>query len=436
MIIDFTFENFRSFKDQTVFSMFTEHPKNHLTDNIGFPLKNSIGVAKTAVIYGPNASGKSNIFLALKALKYLVCESHSFRENKKIGCYEPFLFSDKKEDPVNMEIEFAIPGDHRYVYSISYGAKEILSESLDFYPGRAKANIFERRVGDTWSDIQFGSHYKGGNKRIPFFANNSYLSKAGNSPASPKIIRRVHKYFQELMILGTDFQLPVGEFFSHDGVLKLTSDILQRVDVGISDVTREEQDLSAFAVFPPDMPSRVKEELISLNKYKFFAHHIDENGESVPFELDEESDGTQKLFRMLPVITTSLFMGAVLMIDELENSFHPHVAELIIKLFNDPLINTKNAQLVFSTHNVELMSPRLFRRDQIWFTQKNSGSSVLYSLDEFDKTTVTPKSPYGDWYADGRFGAIPHIRYEEVRNFLVHSFDLDHGEVDSSGEEE
>ena len=100
--------------------------------------------------------------------------------------------------------------------------------------------------------------------------------------------------------------------------------------------------------------------------------------------------------------------------DELDNSMHPFMAELIIKLFNDSRINKGNAQLIFSTHNINLMSSELLRRDQIWFTEKQDGMTKFYSLDDFDKKKVKPRSPFNQWYAEGRFGAVPAINYQGI----------------------
>lgn len=406
-------------------SMHAEQPKTNLLGSISYPIAENIAVLKSAVIYGANASGKSNILLALQALKWIVSESHVFKEDSKIPCYEPYLLaSDSKTQPVELEIEFVIPGEYRYVYSISYDSSRIFSETLDYYPKKIKANIFSRTPNDTWETVSFGGHYKGGSKRIPFFSNQSYLSKAGNSAGAPNSIRKVYRYFTSIMTLSTSFESPISEIYLYDEILSLTSNFLKKVDVGLSNISREENDLSKFGNFPLDLPASIKERFLLENKFNFMFHHEDEDGNDVVFEQDEESEGTQKLFKMLPAILSALKLGYILIVDELENSFHPHIAELIIKLFNDPEINRNNAQIIFTTHNVELMSPKLFRRDQIWFTKKTNGSSRLYSLDEFDKSTVTSSSPYGDWYADGRFGAVPHFKYKEICDYLSGSLDL------------
>jgi AAA15 family ATPase/GTPase len=131
-----------------------------------------------------------------------------------------------------------------------------------------------------------------------------------------------------------------------------------------------------------------------------------------------KSAGTQKLFHLAPLIVNVLSNGGVLIIDELDNSMHPFMADIIIRLFNDPDVNKGNAQLIFSTHNITLMSSERFRRDQIWFTEKINGATSIYSLDDFDKNMVKPQSPFNKWYAEGRFGAVPKIDYLRIVELL------------------
>ncbi|CAM3805931.1 putative abortive phage-resistance protein/transporter [Pseudomonas reidholzensis] len=424
MIVDFSFRNFRSFRDDAMLSLHAEHPKSNLLGNITYPLNDGIAVLKSAVIYGANASGKSNVLMAFKALRWLVSESDSFKEDKEIRCFEPYLLSAESLDsPIEFEIEFIIPGDRRYIYAVSFNNQKILTESLDFYPSRLRANIFTRKLGDSWENISFGSHYKGGMKKIPFFDNNLYLSKAGNNAAAPKMIRNVYNYFRNILIFGLNRELPLSDIYKSDGVLELTANFMSRIDTGVSRITREEIDLGQHK-FPVEMPQDIKDEILRRHRYNFIFHHDTENGGSTAFEQDQESEGTQQLFKMLPVILSSLKMGSVIIIDELESSFHPHIAELIIKIFNCPDLNINGAQLIFTTHNLELMSPTLMRRDQIWFAKKNGGASKIYSLDEFDKSTVTPSSPYAAWYAEGRFGAIPQVNFQAISEYLLDELDL------------
>ena len=136
------------------------------------------------------------------------------------------------------------------------------------------------------------------------------------------------------------------------------------------------------------------------------------------FKLAEESAGTQRLFKIAPILLDTLTNNGVVLLDELESSMHPFMAEMIIRLFNDPEVNPKGAQLVFTTHNVHVMNPELLRRDQIWLAEKENGASTYFSLSDFDKNVVKPKSPFNRWYLEGRFDAIPRIDYRSIANML------------------
>ncbi|KAF2393165.1 AAA family ATPase [Pseudomonas frederiksbergensis] len=415
MIIDFTIKNFRSLKDEQLLSLSVENPKTHLLENISYPSNDKVGVLKTAGLYGANASGKSNVLMAFAALQWLVIDSGDLKEGEKIPCYEPYLLSDKtKTAPTTFEIEFANKG-LRYVYSVTYDRQKIIQESLDFYPSRQKANIFKRDEGDTWETVSFGGLYKGGTKKIPFFENNTYLSKAGNNAAAADMIRSIYTYFRSITHIGSGQTIKMLNLFEHESLVKIISDLLCSVDTGVKKVSKRANKNNILPhELPPGLPEDVKQAFIEDNKYSFVFAHEKEEGGVVLFKENRESDGTRKLFNLLPMLINGFLNGYIMIMDELDNSFHPHIAELLIKLFNDPLINKNNAQLIFSTHNINLMTPNLFRRDQIWFAEKTNGATSIYSLDEFDKSNVKTSSPFGDWYDEGRFGALPKIHYAQI----------------------
>ncbi|WP_440856573.1 AAA family ATPase [Pseudomonas syringae] len=435
VIVDFTVKNFRSLRDEAVLSMHVENPKKHLIGNISYPLDDRLGLLRTAAIYGANASGKSNVLLALSALKWIIRESGSLKEDASIATYEPFLLSpETREAPVTFEIEFVIPNNYRYIYIISFTRNKIVYESLDFYPSRQKANVFLRKEEDTWETISFGSHYKGGSKKIPIFSNNSYLSAAGNNASTPKLIKTVYNYFKRILTMGNSKELPVAELYESDVILKFTGAFLKLTDTGVTSITKKESDLESLKSLSKSMPQKFRDSLLLKHKFEFTFTHESEDGESFVLPLAEESEGTQQLFRLLPIILTTFMMGGVLVIDEIENSFHPHIAELIIGLFNNPDVNSQNAQLIFSTHDIQLMSPKNLRRDQIWFTSKTKGASTLSSLDEFDKETVTASSPYNNWYNEGRFGAVPIIKHDKITDFMSKFVNISLEEDDFSDE--
>lgn len=419
MIIDFTISNFRSIKNEQVFSLFAESKSEHLSGNVAYPNQGKIGVLKTAGIYGANASGKSNLLKAFEALKYIACISGDLKDGDKIPCYEPYLLCDENENaPVAFEIEFFAKDGLRYIYKVSFLSHKIISESLDFYPSRQKANLFTREENDSWEEITFGGLYKGGRKKIAFFDNNTYLSKAGNSADAPELIRNIYNYFRnDMLFVGLNQQVSMPEWTENTQNIQKISSILSKVDTGINNVKYEDRDMSGFR-FPTDLPKEVLNRLVKSLKKKPVFFHEGEEGKTSKFTEEMESDGTLRIFNMFPMIIEAIDDGSVLILDELEHSLHTHLAELIIKIFNDERLNTKGAQLIFSTHNVSLMSPENLRRDQVWIAEKESGVTTLVSLEDFDKNLVKIDSPFGRWYDDGRFGGIPKINYKAISDIL------------------
>lgn len=411
MIVDFTITNFRSIKDEQTFSLYAQGAPNHLPDNMAYPADKKIGVLRTSGIYGANASGKSNLLLGFEALRHIACGSGNLDEGDKIVSYEPYRLSSTTIDaPTAFEVEFYTHDNVRFIYSIVFNASRIIQESLDFYPSVKKANLFFRDGDKSWQEVRFGNRFKGGRKQYAFFANNSYLSKAGKSADSPAIIRQVYNYLrQNILHLGLDETIQMRSWKESSEQIKKISDILSKVDVGISGIEFRERNFKEDIEFAEEIPSFLREHIISdLKKKELFSHKTQE-GEVEKFDKNLESAGTIKFYEMLPLLMSTFKEGKVLLLDELDNSFHPHLAELIINLFNDPMVNCHHAQLIFSTHNINLMSPELLRRDQIWFSQKTDGATTFYSLDEYDKNMVKSNSPYSKWYDEGRFDAIPKI---------------------------
>ncbi|MDO6487886.1 ATP-binding protein [Colwellia sp. 6_MG-2023] len=420
MIIDFTIQNFRSIKKEQTFSFYAQKSLNHHTDNIAYPDGGKIGVLRTSGIYGANASGKSNMLLAFEALRFMICRSGELKEGDIIEPHEPFRLSKETINaPTVFEIEFFTIENVRFIYKIEYNSTEIIFESLDFYPSIKKANIFTRYGGLSWKDVKFGSSFKGGKKQFAFFSNNSYLSKAGNSADAPDIIRTVYNFFRKnLLHLEPDENFHDNEWKNDAVLINKMAKILTKVDTGITGIELKENSQVKGLDFPSGIPESLKKRIISDLKLQPWFNHKTEDGDVELFSENMESSGTRKLFNMLPLLMKTFEKGSVLILDEIDQSYHSHLAELIIKLFNNPLINRNNAQLIFSTHNLNLMSPQIFRRDQIWFAEKLKGATTFYSLDQYDKDIVKSNSPFGKWYEEGRFGAIPNIDIKTIANIL------------------
>lgn len=420
MIIDFTVKNFRSIKDEQTFSLFAEGSKNHLPSNVCFPGDGKIGVLRSAGIYGPNASGKSNLLMAFKALRFLITNSGDLKDGDRIPCYEPYLLSSKCSNaPITFEIEFFAFKNNRFIYKVEFDEYQIIEESLDYFPSRQKANLFSRKEGQSWDSIYFGNHYKGGRKRYAFFKNNCYIAKAGDNADSPELIRSIFNFFrQDVFHLYANHEVGVLDWKNDELLAKDIGDILSKVDTGISGFFFEERDVSKIN-FPDSFPESVKKRILETEKKKAVFLHSKEDGGLAEFAEELESSGTKKLYNILPLLVDAFESGGVLILDELDNSFHPHIAELIIKLFNSSDVNKNGAQLIFSTHNVNLMAPELLRRDQIWLTEKCDGRTEFFSLDQFDRSMVKSNSPFYKWYGEGRFGAVPSINFSAISSILI-----------------
>ena len=384
----------------------------------GLAAGDKIGVLKSLGVYGANASGKSNVLLAFDTLSDIVRESGDLKEGDPIPWYTPFrLTNETRTAPTRFEIEFVTPDGQRFLYKIEFNKLRIIEEQLTFYQSRQPAVLFSRHESDTWETIKFGTLFKGGRKRFPLFANNAYLSKAGNSADAPDSVRKAYNYLRTDIFLlqnqGTGFV--VG--WIDRPFLKPLSKLICLADTAIEEVTLHERDTESLEI-PNKWPEEIKAAFLRDMSFKPLFSHQSEGGDIEQFEIKEESAGTRRLFQLGPLLFDALTTGGVLLFDELESSMHPFMAEMIIKLFNDPEVNPRGAQLIFSTHNVTLMSNELLRRDQIWFAEKENGASTYFSLADFDKNIVKPKSPFNRWYLEGRFDAIPRIDYRAIVSIL------------------
>jgi AAA15 family ATPase/GTPase len=271
--------------------------------------------------------------------------------------------------------------------------------------------------------VTFRDSYKGGKKLFAFFANNSYLAKAGNSPESPEVVRKVFNYFRKnTLVLWENQEIKVLDWKTDEKTTKFINRFLSKIDLGIEKFTFEKNEQIQNFSFPKTMPEELVNKIKEEHEMKESFYHKDDKGELVAFDNKLESSGTLRVFNMLPLFLNVLTKGELLFIDEIENSLHPHIAELIIKLFNDPIINKKNAQLIFTTHDLSLMSQGVMRKDQINLVEKSAESGTsLSTLEDFD-LALKDSSPFAKWYDDGRLGAIPSINYREISDSIKECF--------------
>lgn len=431
MIIEFIAENFRSIQNEQIFSMVADDNKGGLEKNLYEPnAQKKLSILKSSVIYGPNASGKSNLLSAIMNLRYLVINSGGNKIDEKIIQYDPYLLDPEyKKLPTNFEIEFLAPDIYdnetkqHYKFVLSYDSDKIIKEELSIYRS-AKASVLYKRKN--LSPMKWGEYLKGKKQSIEssLLETQLFLSVAGNTKDHPLNI--IYRYFRD-RIKGINFNIALDKMSSGDFTREkmigdeskyYTSkigDFLKAADTGIQNVRIKKIKFKDIKVksdtkLPQEIIKALEKEMTNR---PHAAHFKFKNGKKIgieEFDIQQESQGTIQLFSLAGPVINTLLEGSTLIIDEISTSLHPSIIKYIIKLFNNKKTNPYNAQLIFSTHDLIVLSSDLFRRDQVWFTQKDKfGSTHIYSLLEFGKNYVRKGINYSSWYLKGKFGAIPFI---------------------------
>ena len=396
MLIQFSAENFRSIRDRIVFSMLaskdTEH-EGHLID-IGVRDK----YLKSGIIYGSNASGKSNILHAFSFMVDYVLTSHEKQLNLPTGRI-PFKFDPHTPDePSAFEVIFQMD-QIKYVYGFSATDKKIIDEYLYYYPRGRKAVVFERENTDTYrftTDIELQENLKERNTD-----NKLYLSTAANW--NYKKALPAFNWFSSCRVLNSKYESAYGIDGSdllNDQYRAKIAGLLRVADLGIQ----------ALAI--KDGPTSFAGKLTGILDNVEAVHQIqDEDGVSASYRLNmsEESTGTNTYFRLIGEVEQTLQTGCLLVADEMDAYLHPLLTQYLVSLFNSEEHNPHGAQLIFCSHNTSFIDLDLMRRDQIWFTEKDehTGVTSLYSLDDF---SVRKDAKVQKGYMLGRYGAIPFIQ--------------------------
>lgn len=431
MLINLAISNYRSIKDKVALSMlpakaFKERPTNLFHANEKFEL------LRSACIYGANASGKSNFILGLISFGKYILESSDLKLEQEIPLYDPFLLDLKSSKlPSKFEIDFIASDNIRYEYIVEISHKKVEFESLYFYPKGQKSKVFVRING---KPIDFGTIIKGEKKSIEarMLDNQLFLSRAANEKI--EALYPVYNYFRFTELFDIqNINVPFGSVSSdiiarllkekdESFLVKLRS-LINALDTGIiSFDIRKTEGIPFLKGLPEEAMKMYNEELFSmLSKelsFEISTYHnaYDENGNAlkpIAFSIERESSGTKSLFALATFILDSLEKGSLFVIDEFEKNLHPSIVRFLVGLYNNPKMNTMNAQILFTTHDTSLLNNEIFRRDQVWFTDKNSqGITELYSM--ADISGIRNNIPYDKWYLSGRFGATPVINEPNI----------------------
>lgn len=393
MLCQFSFQNFKSYKEETTFDLQATAISEFEESLI--KREKCSNLLPVSVIYGPNGGGKSNLLQALACLITTVVKPiHDLGNTREDIIIQqgfsakPFLYDAKTmEEPIEYRIFFR-KGDYEYRYYLATLKDEIFAETLDrkTIGGKKPAQIFYREgevitLGPTLSKEGVNTKV---NEKMPYL---SFLAINYNIP----VIAEIQEWFESCVI--RSYGNPIVEMevmFSEDAnVKKQIITLLNDMGIDIEDYRFDSDE-----------------------KQLFLKRTIE--GKSYELSLSDESDGTRKLIAALPAILIALQGGRLVIIDELDAKLHPKLLRYVISLFKNPKINKHGAQLLFTSHDMSTMKNTVFRRDEIWFAALNEKrSSEIYSLYEIrheDNERVKSTAAFDKQYLEGRYGADPYLQ--------------------------
>lgn len=417
MLIELNVANFRSFLDTQTFSLVKSRGEE-LAETNTFEAGgvNQFRLLRSAAVYGPNAGGKSNLLLALRTMERIVLESATSMQRGDKLPVTPFRLSrETRDQPSEFEVSFLVDGV-RYQYGFATTPDRVHEEWLLAYP-KGRAQRWFSRAWDAEAqqyDWDLGSNLTGEKQLWQKLTRGNALFLSTAVQLNSEQLQPVFDWFKSTLRVSN-----VGGWGPSFSALqcennhkKEVMDFLRAADLNIDDVLVESKPFDREAL-PEDMPESLREVIAGdLEGKKVINIRTVRKGaddEPVVFDFEEESDGTQQLFSFAGPWLDSLANGYVLFIDELHNSLHPSLVKFLVQLFHDPETNPHNAQLIFTTHETSILNQEVFRRDQIWFCEKNKHQATeLFPLTDFSPRKGRENLEAA--YLSGRYGALPFVR--------------------------
>jgi AAA15 family ATPase/GTPase len=422
MLIEFNVTNFRSFLETQTFSMTANNAIELQTENTfdsgiaGLPR-----FLHSAVIYGANAAGKSNLLVGLRFMKEFVLYSAKESQNGDKIKVTPFIFhQEKKTQPSEFEVLFIQEGV-RYQYGFAVTEERVTDEWLFAYPERRAQRWFERKYDfasqqEKWNFGKLKVRRKIWKETTR--SNALFLSTA--IQLNSKQLKPVFDWFHKKLRVGKSTEISLNNTFRQGktdfGRYKIL-DFLNAADIKIADFQLITRRVSVENL-PDDISPNLKKRLVTdvenqkteiITEVQFFHPVIGgERQEKIALDLQEESDGTQRLFEFAGLCLEVLSNGKILAIDELNNSLHPNIVRFLIDLFHNPDLNKHNAQLIFTTHDTTVLDEEIFRPDQIWFVEKDEENATqLYPLSDM---SLRKNEGLQKEYLNGQYGALPDVK--------------------------
>lgn len=410
MLLEFRVRNYRSIRDEQSLNLVASSSDKGLVDTnlASTGLKALPMVVRSAVVYGPNASGKSTLLLAMNYMRAVVAESATVIQPGQTYNVQPFkLDSSFVKQPTEFELTFLLD-TVRHQYSFAMTSDRIVNESLLVYRSSKPTQWFNRRLAENGEDYEyeFSSYLTGSRKIWQDSTRNNALFLSTAAQLNSELLSPVFRAIVENIVF-----LPAGVIINHDFTTALLAsddgraaihNFLSSADIGIADIqavpVKGVQHQVVFQASGTQTTREEREILVPIFQ------HITSKG-SAKLKLEEESEGTQRLYGLVAPMLDVLREGRTLVVDELDCSLHTLLVRRLISMFHDPLLNKKGAQLIFSTHDTSLLDHDLFRRDQIWFIEKDQEQvSRLYPLTDF---SPRKKEAWERGYLMGRYGALP-----------------------------
>ncbi|MDD4047899.1 MAG: ATP-binding protein [Clostridia bacterium] len=433
MFVTFKVSNYRSFRDETVLSMIASGLKEYRGSLIPYGAKK---VLPAVAIYGKNGGGKSNLIRAFWLGVQFVRNAQRTQHEKASIPVQPFSLNDfSQKEPTVFEYTYMQDGI-KYVYGFSATKTKIVTEYLYHSPKGQKATIFERK-GQKFSFPVDTEKKKKELISEAVASNQLYFAVSCTMNYQPCIVAM--KWFRESIVFSRDYtDIPnqILEYAEDLGMLKAIVSAAQKADLGIQDMKFEisNKELSEHEELPDNLSDDFKAALQNLRKalsstpneaeaklrvseLKAISLHygVSKTGDTkhYPLELADESDGTKHLMELAPAIEKTLSSGGILIVDELEKGIHPLLVEYIVARYQSKNSNKTGAQIIFTTHNTELLNMEVLRRDQVYLVDKDkgTGASELYSITEY---SPHPDENIRKGYLVGKYGATPNLETEEV----------------------
>lgn len=399
MLLQFKFKNFRSFADEAVLDLTATNIQENSSSLIE---ENGVKVLPLAAIFGANASGKSNLFLAFQSMRNDLVEVYDGKNNFSII---PYIFDEKMyNEPTEYEVCINIE-DKEYRYGFVRNQVKVFEEWL-FCKNFAKNTKSKEKLIYYREDtkITLGHINKTEAKELEFIASmvtEGQLIMTGLGKRKKSTYSSVYEMIR-LKFSTINFSDEMDEIFWRDffakvsledkECLKFTKDLLNKIDPSIIGLEVKKE----------------KDENLN-DKFKWYSIHKDSRGKKMYLPIESESGGTKKILSITLHTMAALQYGMTVFVDELDSKMHPLVLRYIIQMFSNPEINKSHGQLVFSSHNLVCLDSSDLRRDEIWFVEKENQKSTLFSLYDFKTTEESIRSDlnFSKHYLAGRFGAIP-----------------------------